>query len=88
MLRADKIAIAHERQRIALNSIDTMQDVMLRLDLCKDYVADLQVGWFDERDIIHTTLDERAHAHTGRRELHLLAVTDQTGDLGDEYLVR
>jgi len=88
MFRADEIAVTHERQRIALNSIDTMQDVMLRLDLCKDYVADLQVSRLGERDVVHATLDERAHAHTGRRELHLLAVTDQTGDLGDEYLVR
>ena len=88
MLRADEIAIAHERQRVALNGIDTMQDVMLLLDLCKDYVADLQVGWFDERDVVHATLDERAHARTGRRELHLSALIDQTYDLGDEYLVR
>ena len=39
-----QIAVAHENNRIPLQVVDAMQDIMLRLDLCQYYRAYREVG--------------------------------------------
>ena len=88
MLRAEEVAVAHEGQIVALQGIDAVQNVMLRLNLGEDYVTHLQCVGLNERDIIHAAFDERAHAYAGGRKHDLLAFGYEARDLGDKYLVR
>ena len=88
MLCAHEVSIAHKRHIVALHSIDAMQNIVLRLYLCQNDIADLQVIRLNERHIIHAALDERSHADAGGRKNHLLAFAHQARNLGDKYLVR
>ena len=87
MFLALQIAIAHECHRFALQRVDAVQDIVLRLNLCEYDVSDLQVCMMDKCHVVHTAFDIRAHTHTGRREYNLLAVGYQTCNLRDKYLV-
>lgn len=85
-LTAD-IAVAHERDMLAADSVDAVQHIAPVSQFGKDDIPHLQLLGTDERDRVAASLDERAHAHTRRRELYLLAFCHKAGNLGDEDLV-